>query len=190
MTHEKRERRKKLFLDLFVFHRSDLSAFPPPPAAAHTGDPVISAQAMGCTTQNYASESPCNGKLKSHGQIQAEEELFLCKGYLFFHFTCCSTFLVFMEGIGSVLKPYLIPTVPAMGRWALIWTRMLKAPSNLVSNTCRVGASTTGLTPHWWLREAVLQTCYQETEKFTAKPPVTWHQFVPQPQLFEPHITD
>lgn len=116
MTHEKGERRKKLFLDLFVCNRGDLSAFPPLPAAAHTGNPVISAQAMWCTTQNYASESPCSGKRKSRGQIQAEEELFLCKGSLFFHFTCCSTFLVFMNGIGSVLKPYLIPIVPAMRR--------------------------------------------------------------------------
>lgn len=70
----------------------DLSASPSLRAAAHTGNPVISVKQHGTKPKIMPTNPPAvANKTQStfnSGQIQVEEELFLCKGSLFFHFTC------------------------------------------------------------------------------------------------------
>lgn len=94
-----------------------------PSVAAHTGNPVISAQTTWHINPKLCQRVPLQWqtKLKAHGQIQAEEELFLLRAlYIFTVYISYSTFLVFMAGIGRYLKPYLVSAAPAMGRRALV----------------------------------------------------------------------
>jgi len=66
---------------------------------------------------------------------------------------------------------HLVPTPLSVGRNTFLWTRLLKAPSNLALNAAREGAATTSLGNlliMWFKRQKKNKT--KKTQKH-----ITWH---------------